>query len=254
MNYTINELGQQVGLAVENFIVPPDPSFNFLLGNSVRIEPISMAHLSSLYKAFSLDAKGGNWTYMPYGPFTDSIEFTEWAKLTCFGEDSKFYTIFLNDSPAGVASYLRIEPKVGCIEMGHIHLSPLLQRTRAGTEALLLMIKWVFSAGYRRLEWKCDALNAPSRHAAQRLGFSFEGIFRQATMYKSRNRDTAWYAITDREWPNLKKVYQIWKQPDNFDANGQELKKLSELTNCLRQIDDKILDRDSLLRARSKGY
>src|SRR6202040_227613 len=122
----------------------------------------------------------------------DSVEYVEWAKLTCFGNDPQFYTIFLGDNPAGVASYLRIEPKVGCIEIGHIHLSPLLQRTREGTEALLLMIEWAFDAGYRRLEWKCDALNAPSRHAAQRLGLSFEGIFRQATMYKSRNRDTAW--------------------------------------------------------------
>ncbi len=231
MTNTINELGQPVGFAVENFIAPPRPNFHFLTGHYVRVEPISMAHVPSLYDAFSIDSKGVNWTYMPYGPFIDSAEFAEWAKSICFGEDPKFYTIFLDDNPTGVASYLRIEPKVGCIEIGHIHLSPLLQRTRAGTEALLLMIEWAFCAGYRRLEWKCDALNAPSRHAAQRFGFSFEGIFRQATMYKSRNRDTAWYAITDREWPNLEKVYQIWRQPDNFDAEGRELKKLSELSS-----------------------
>jgi RimJ/RimL family protein N-acetyltransferase len=224
-------LGQPVGFAIENFIVPPRPNFNCLRGNSVRVEPISLNHFISLHTAFSMDSKGGNWTYMPYGPFTNSEEFSEWAKLTCFGEDPKFYTIFLDDSPAGLASYLRIEPKIGCIEIGHIHLSPLLQRTRAGTEALLLMVDWVFCSGYRRLEWKCDVLNAPSRRAAQRLGFSFEGIFRQATMYKSRNRDTAWYAITDKEWPNLKKKYQIWKQADNFDADGREFKKLSELTS-----------------------
>ena len=144
-----------------------------------------------------MDAKGGNWTYMPYGPFADLGVFTEWAKSTCFGDDPKFYTIFLANQPAGLASYLRIDPKIGCIEIGHIHLSPLLQRTRAGTEALLLMIEWAFRAGYRRLEWKCDALNAPSRRAAERLGFSFEGIFRQGTIYKSRNRDTAWYSIID---------------------------------------------------------
>lgn len=231
MTNTINELGQPVGFSVKNFVAPTRPNFDRLAGNSVRVEPISMDDLPSLYAAFSMDLKGGNWTYMPYGPFVDSVAFTEWAKLTCFGEDPKFYTIFLDDNPAGLASYLRIEPKVGCIEIGHIHLSPLLQRTRAGTEALLLMIEWVFGSGYRRLEWKCDALNAPSRRAAQRLGFSFEGIFRQATMYKARNRDTAWYAITDREWPNLERAYQIWKQADNFDAEGRELKKLSELTS-----------------------
>ncbi len=230
MTNTINELGQPVGFTVEKFIEPPRPNFNLLFGNSVHVEPFAMAHIPLLYEAFAIDSKGGNWTYMPYGPFIDSVEFTEWAKLTCFGEDPKFYTISLGGNPAGLASYLRIEPKVGCIEIGHIHLSPLLQRTRAGTEALLLMIEWVFDAGYRRLEWKCDALNAPSLRAAQRLGFSFEGIFRQATMYKSRNRDTAWYAITDREWPNLERAYQIWKQADNFDANDRELKKLSEMT------------------------
>lgn len=231
MTNTINELGQPVGFAVENFIAPSRPNINFLTGNYARVEPISITHVSSLYDAFSIDSKGINWTYMPYGPFADSVEFAEWAKSTCFREDPKFYTIFLDDNPAGLASYLRIEPQVGCIEIGHIHLSPLLQRTRTGTEALLLMIKWVFDAGYRRLEWKCDALNAPSRCAAQRLGFSFEGIFRQATMYKSRNRDTAWYAITEREWPDLEKMYQNWKQPDNFDADGREFKKLSELTS-----------------------
>ena len=144
MTNTINELGQPVGFAVKNFVAPTRPNFDRLARNSVRVEPISMDDLPSLYAAFSMDLKGGNWTYMPYGPFADSLAFTEWAKLTCFGEDPKFYTIFLDDNPAGLASYLRIEPKVGCIEIGHIHLSPLFQRTRGGTEALLLMIDWVF--------------------------------------------------------------------------------------------------------------
>ena len=156
MTNIINELGQPIGFAIDNFTAPPRPNFTILSGNFVRVEPISMTHMSFLYEAFSRDLKGGNWTYMPYGPFIDPIEFEEWAKLTCFGEDPKFYTIFLGDKPAGVASYLRIESKVGCIEIGHIHLSPLLQRTREGTEALLLMIEWAFDAGYRRLEWKCS--------------------------------------------------------------------------------------------------
>ena len=228
---TINELGQPIGFSVENFVPPTRPNFDCLAGNAVRMEPISIEDLPLLYAAFLMDLNGRNWTYMPYGPFIDSDGFTEWAKLTCFGDDPKFYTIFLDNNPAGLASYLRIEPKVGCIEMGHIHLSPLLQRTRAGTEALLLMIEWVFGAGYRRLEWKCDSLNTPSRRAAERMGFSFEGIFRQATIYKSRNRDTAWYAITDKDWPHLERAYQIWKQEDNFDAEGRQRKKLSDLTS-----------------------
>ncbi len=228
-----NELGQPIGFAIENFVVPPRPNFKELKGNFVRVEQISMKHLPGLYEAFSLNVDGSNWTYMPYGPFSNLPDFTDWAKATCFGEDPKFYTIFLGDDPAGVASFLRIEPKVGCIEIGHIHLSPLLQRKRTGTEALLLMIEWAFNAGYRRLEWKCDALNTPSRHAAQRFGLSFEGIFRQATMYKSRNRDTAWYAATSTEWPALNQACKAWLNPENFDEDGRELKKLSVLTSAI---------------------
>lgn len=230
MANVVNALGQPIGFPLEEFTAPPRPNFSGLTGNFVRIEQIDGAHIPSLHAAFSKDIRGHNWTYMPYGPFEDSDALDKWAKATCFGEDPKFYTIFIEGNPAGLASFLRIEPKVGCIEIGHIHLSPLLQRTRVGTEALLLMIEWVFNAGYRRLEWKCDALNAPSRHAAKRLGFSFEGIFRQATIYKSRNRDTAWYSITDKEWPRLQMAYQAWKQSSNFDSIGRELKKLSDLT------------------------
>lgn len=231
MTHPINELGQPIGHAIEKFNSPARPNFSLLSGNFARIELISESHLGFLYDAFLLDSKQANWTYLPYGPFRDEREFSKWAKKTCFGEDPKFYTIFLNNKPAGVASYLRIEPTVGCIEIGHIHLSPLLQKKREGTEALILMIEWAFKAGYRRLEWKCDALNAPSRRLAQRLGLSFEGIFRQATIYKNRNRDTAWYAATSQEWPDLENVYQSWRNQENFDANGNELEKLSELTS-----------------------
>ncbi len=235
INNYINEFGQPIGSPIENFIAPARPNFSLLSGNFARIEPTSMTHALSLYEAFSIGVTASNWTYLPYGPFTDLGDFIKWMQANCFGEDPKFYTIFLKDKPAGVAGYLRIEPSVGCIEMGHIHLSPLLQRTREGTEALLLMIEWAFNAGYRRLEWKCDALNAPSCRAAKRLGLSFEGIFRQATIYKSRNRDTAWYAATSQEWPHLRQAYQRWLENENFDANGKEIKKLSDLTRLLQK-------------------
>jgi RimJ/RimL family protein N-acetyltransferase len=231
MKNSRNPHGQPIGFAIENFVMPPRPNFDRLTGNFVSVEPISSMDIPALHKAFSLDAEGCNWTYLPYGPFAGEKEFTNWAETNCFGEDPKFYTIFLKQNPAGVAGFLRIDPKVGCIEIGHIHFSPLLQRTRVGTEALLLMIEWAFHAGYRRVEWKCDALNAPSRHAAQRLGLSFEGIFRQATIYKSRNRDTAWYAATSEDWPDLEKAYHVWRKPENFDDQGKEIKKLSELTS-----------------------
>ena len=141
MKNSKNELGQPIGFAIKNFIVPSHPNFKELKGNFVRVEQISMKHLPELYEAFSLNSDGSNWTYMPYGPFSNPADFTDWAKATCFVEDPKFYTIFLGDDPAGVASFLRIEPKVGCIEIGHIHLSPLVQKKRTGTEALLLMIE-----------------------------------------------------------------------------------------------------------------
>jgi RimJ/RimL family protein N-acetyltransferase len=195
----LNELGQPVGFLIDNFTIPPQLNFTLLRGDFVQVKPISVEHISELYKAFSYDLEGRNWTYMPYGPFASEVEFSDWVKSFCFTEDPKFFTIFGPKGATGVSSYLRIDPKIGSIEIGHIHLSPLLQRTKEGTEALLLMIDWAFKAGYRRLEWKCDSLNGPSRLAAQRLGFSFEGIFRQATIYKSRNRDTAWYAIIDKD-------------------------------------------------------
>ena len=233
MNQTLNSLGQPIGDPILNFQILARPNFSILKGNSVLVEPISLLHLSALYQAFSKDLSGKNWTYMPYGPFNNETEFSEWAKGSCFGDDPKFYTISGSEGPAGMASYLRIEPNIGCIELGHIHLSPSLQQTRKGTEALLLMIEWVFESGYRRLEWKCDSLNAPSRHAAQRLGFSYEGIFRQATIYKSRNRDTSWYAITSKEWPTLKAIYADWRTSSNFNAQDREIKKLSDMTKRL---------------------
>jgi RimJ/RimL family protein N-acetyltransferase len=230
MPYQVNELGQPIGCAIENFNILPLPNFTKLTGLVVSVEPISDSHLPTLYSVFARDMNGKNWTYLPYGPFANEGEFVHWAEKTCFGEDPKFYTIAGPTGPAGLASYLRIKPNIGCIEIGHIHLSPLLQQTRAGTEALLLMIEWVFESGYRRLEWKCDSLNEPSRRAAKRLGFSYEGTFRQAMIYKSRNRDTSWYAITSEDWPALKDVYQTWRACDNFRANNIEIKKLSELT------------------------
>jgi RimJ/RimL family protein N-acetyltransferase len=130
-----------------------------------------------------------------------------------------------------VASYLRIEPASGSIEVGHINYSPLLQRTPAATEAMYLMMQRVFDLGYRRYEWKCDALNARSRAAAQRLGLSFEGVFRQATVYKGRNRDTAWYAAIDQEWPALQAAFLQWLDPANFDEDGRQRLRLADLTS-----------------------
>jgi len=153
-------------------------------------------------------------------------------RKSCLGEDPLFHAIVERKTgeAVGVASYLRIDPANGVIEVGHINYSPLLQRTRAATEAMFLMMRRVFDElGYRRYEWKCDALNAPSRAAAGRYGFRFEGIFRQATVYKGRNRDTAWYAIIDKDWPALKAAYERWLAPENFDAEGRQRVRLAAL-------------------------
>jgi RimJ/RimL family protein N-acetyltransferase len=149
----------------------------------------------------------------------------------CLGDDPCFFSVIdlTTGKAVGVASYLRIVSGVGVIEVGHIHFSPLMQGKPISTEAMYLMMRQVFDAwGYRRYEWKCDALNRPSCTAAQRLGFMFEGIFRQATMYKQRNRDTAWYSILDREWPAVKAVFESWLEAGNFDANGRQKTSLSQ--------------------------
>jgi RimJ/RimL family protein N-acetyltransferase len=155
-------------------------------------------------------------------------------RATCLGDDPLFFAIVdtAGGKALGVASYLRITPASGSIEVGHVLYTERLKRSPIATEAMFLMMQNVFALGYRRYEWKCDALNAASRAAAERYGFSYEGIFRQATVYKNRNRDTAWYAVTDGEWPALREAYRRWLSPANFDGGKQRL-RLSELTKPL---------------------
>ena len=152
-----------------------------------------------------MDAEGKNWTYLAYGPFETLEGYTAWLDGCSKSSDLVSFAIIdqKTDKAVGLACYLRIDPANGSIEVGHLNFSPLLQRLPGATEAMFLMMQHAFELGYRRYEWKCHAFNAPSRAAAQRLGFSFEGVFRQATVVKGRNRDTAWYAMIDREWPAL---------------------------------------------------
>jgi RimJ/RimL family protein N-acetyltransferase len=168
------------------------------------------------------------WTYLFSGPFSSEQEFTGWLETREDSLDPLYFAIVdeVAGRATGLASYLRIEPAHGSIEVGHLAFSPLLQRTRAATEAMYLMMKHAFDLGYRRYEWKCDALNAASRRAAERLGFTFEGIFRQAVVYKGRNRDTAWYSVIDREWPARAAAFEDWLAPANFDADGRQRRPL----------------------------
>jgi RimJ/RimL family protein N-acetyltransferase len=229
-----NALGQPIGFPVPGWTQRPRPPRTPVEGRFAAIEPLDPErHVADLHAANAADAEGRMWTYMAYGPFASAAEYRRWMEATCLGEDPLFHAIrdLRTGRAAGVASYLRIDPPVGVIEVGHIALAPALQKTAAATEAMFLMMGRVFDAlGYRRYEWKCDALNAPSRRAAERLGFSFEGVFRQATLYKGRNRDTAWYAITDKDWPALKRVYERWLSPENFDTQGRQRVSLGALT------------------------
>ena len=223
-----------IGPLVPNWIPPPHPVGEPLTGAYVRLERLDPdLHAADLHRAYS--GHDGLWDYMPYGPFASASAYHRWAKDNATGNDPLFYVLRGRDGRCGgVASYLRITPEAGSIEVGHICMAPEINRSPASTETQFLMMDWAFRAGYRRYEWKCNALNIPSRRAAQRLGFSFEGVFRQAAIVKGRNRDTAWFSVIDTEWPALREAYQAWLAPRNFDAKGQQRESLADLTRLAR--------------------
>ncbi len=211
----------------------PRPPREAMQGRYCRVEPVDPArHAQDLFHANRADPSGRNFTYLFSGPFDTFDAYRAWLAGAAPGDDPLFHAIVDRETgkAAGVATYMRIDVQHGVIEVGNINYAPALQRRRAATEAMYLMMQRVFALGYRRYEWKCDALNAPSRAAAKRLGFSYEGLFRQAVVYKGRSRDTAWYSIIDSEWPELDHAYQRWLDPSNFDADGVQRVRLSELT------------------------
>ena len=228
---------------VEGFSSPLHPKGIILQGKSVCLMPLDGdKHAKDLHKANAIDSEGHNWKYLPYGPFDDLQSYQKWLVSIAAKDDPTFFSIIrLSDNKAvGVASFLRINPEHGSIEVGHINYSPLLQKTKEGTEAMYLMMKWAFEAGYRRYEWKCNALNIKSRYAAQRLGLSFEGIFRQMAINKGRNRNTAWFAAIDKEWPALKQSFEVYLSDANFDENHKPKRALSQLTRpLLYKLDNK---------------
>jgi len=236
MEYQLNEFGQPVGQVVTDWRPPEWPHHRCMDGRYCRLEPIDPdRHAEALFASYQLDREGRIWTYLPYGPFAGPGEYRQWMEQNCLGNDPQFYAIVDPTSRAaiGVAGYMRIVPAMGSIEIGHLCYSPLLQRTTAATEAIFLMMQQAFTQGYRRVEWKCNALNQASRHAAERLGFHFEGVFRQAAVIKGHNRDTAWFSVIDSEWPALQLAFESWMQASNFDSRGQQLVSLSELTKLL---------------------
>lgn len=213
--------------------LPPGtlPDLRPLPGRWMRLDPLNVErHGQTLWDSINgKDDSGALWTYMSFGPFASQEVFTTWLKERQAQKDAWFYAYVRRETgdALGMGSFMRADPANGSIEIGSIWLSKALQRTREGTEAIYLMMRHSFDElGVRRLEWKCDALNAPSRRSAERYGFTFEGIFRQHFIIKGRNRDTAWFSMLDTEWPAVRKGFEAWLAEDNFNADGREIAKL----------------------------
>ena len=233
MSQTVNELGQPIGEALPDWAPARFPKVARMEGAFCVVELAdSEKHAADLLEAYKQDTEGRMWTYLSYGPFETLDAITQWLDAASQCEDQIFYTIVekATGGAVGIATYLRIQPKDGVVEVGGISYSPRLQRTPMGTEAMFLMMKQVFDVwGYRRYEWKCDALNAASCTSAERIGFTYDGLFRQAVIYRGRNRDTAWYSILDKDWPVIKIAFEEWLAPGNFDSDGQQKRRLTDL-------------------------
>jgi len=234
-------MAQPVGDVVEGWRPRPTPTASRLDGTYCRLERLDAGrHAAELFAADQTDTSGETWTYLPYGPFSNLESYRHWAQEVSKASDPRFYAVIDTDPRAdpaaagravGVLSLMRAQPEAGSIEVGHVHYSPLLQRRRAATEAQYLLMRYAFEdLGYRRYEWKCDALNAPSRAAAERLGFRYEGTFRQASVVKGRNRDTAWYSMLDTEWAAVGAGLRSWLGKDNFDDHGNQKAALRQGT------------------------
>ena len=235
---------RELGAVIEGWSQPERPGPAVMAGRFVRLERLDGAgHGADLSLAFAGDAS--LYDYLFSGPFATDAAFQRWIRDCAANPDFVYYAIrdLKTGLCTGMASYLRIDPAAGSIEVGSICFGPALQRSPAATEAMFLMMQWAFDAGYRRYEWKCNALNLPSRRAAERFGFSYEGLFRQATIAKGRNRDTAWFAVIDKDWPALRDAYQTWLVPGNFDGSGQQRQSLARLTHPLLVTRDPVLQR-----------
>jgi RimJ/RimL family protein N-acetyltransferase len=185
----------------------------------------------------SPDGNAAIWTYLPYGPYDNAAQLREVYEAAADGQDPIFFAVcpLPGEQPLGVAAYLNINPSSGTVEIGHVWFAGELQRTTAATEAIFLLARHAFDdLGYRRLEWKCNALNAASRRAAERFGFTFEGIFRKHMVTKARNRDSAWYSIIDDEWPAIRRGFQAWLSPENTAPGGFRRQRLGELIDQAR--------------------
>lgn len=226
----INSFGQEIGSPLPNHTTGAFPNINILEGKTVRLEKLSLRHADDLYQFYGPNAKKSDWTYLPIDPFADRVSFQAYFQQMMASFDPYYLAIVDKATNQAIGSFalMRIDPTNRVIEVGWVIFSHQLQRTRQATEAHYLLMNYVFEElGYRRYEWKCDSLNQASRAAANRLGFTYEGTFRQALVYKGRNRDTAWFSLLDHEWPDRKRALENWLKDSNFDGQGQQKQSLS---------------------------
>jgi RimJ/RimL family protein N-acetyltransferase len=232
------------GPTVTGWAPPPLPGRLSLTGDYAALTPLDAGRdASDLFAAY--DGHPALWDFLSIGPFSAQSAFHRWMRAAVEAEDRVYFAVRdrTNGRALGLCALMRIKPEMGTIEIGAIVFSPALQKSRVATEAIHLLMDWAVSAGYRRVEWKCDSRNIASRRAAQRLGFSYEGVFRQHMVVKGRNRDTAWFAITDGDWPALREAFRVWLAPANFDASGRQKERLSDLTRLVRVAGDPVLRR-----------
>jgi RimJ/RimL family protein N-acetyltransferase len=232
MSAKMDDKTQPIGEPLPGWTPRQRPPATAMSGRYCVVEPLNLeAHGDALFEVLCAPEASSGWTYQRDEQPKDRDAFQAWLAANVASQDPMFHAVVDRESgkAVGLASFMRMDPANGVIEVGHIHYAPIMRRTRAGTEAMFLMMQRAFGElGYRRYEWKCDSLNAPSRRAAERYGFTFEGIFRQALIYKKRNRDTAWFAIIDRDWPAIKRAFEQWLDPANFDASGRQKRQLSD--------------------------
>jgi len=224
-----NQFGQPVGDELIDWQPRPHPERVELNGRYCTLTPLRPEHAAALFAAYQLAEDTRSWTWLLREPDANVEAFTEWVESVCALSDPIHFAVIDNQTqaPVGTLALMRIDPKNGVVEVGHVHFSPLLSRTPMSTEAQYLLMRYVFEVlGYRRVEWKCNSLNEPSRRAALRLGFQYEGRFRQALVTKGHNRDTDWFSIIDKEWETLDRAFQNWLAADNFSADGKQIKSL----------------------------
>ena len=230
-----NEFDQLVGQALPQWQSVATPPYQTLTGEHTELIPMQFdVHAEQLWTLIQQEPDASCWTYLPYGPFTTQQIFYEWLKVFLANTEIVMYAIFSGAKIAGWCALMRADVASGSIEIGHVYYSASLRQTYSATEAMFLLMQQVFSLGYRRCEWKCNDLNEPSKKAALRLGFSYEGLFRQALVVKGHNRNTAWFSILDYEWPSQSEAMKNWLRLDNFEHHGQQKQTLQHIKQSLQ--------------------